>query len=82
MQWCCAGRNSNVFREYIGAEFTGVKLADVPVDENVEVHMILAFAIDYTTDNSPSPTDGHFNIFWDSDNLTPQAVQTITGGQA
>lgn len=58
-----------------------MKLADVPVDENVEVHMILAFAIDYTAGDSPSPTDGHFNIFWDSHNLSPQAVQAMKGNR-
>ncbi|KAH7863276.1 hypothetical protein Vadar_015601 [Vaccinium darrowii] len=70
--------NSNLFREYIGAEFNGVKFADVPINSNVEFHFILAFAIDYTTSSSPpSPTDGNFNVFWDSVNLSPDQVSSI-----
>ncbi|XP_052184269.1 chitinase 2-like [Diospyros lotus] len=70
--------NSNLFREYIGAEFNDVKFSDVPVNSNVEAHFILAFAIDYTTSSSsPSPTNGQFNIFWDSDNLSPSQVSSI-----
>ena len=53
----------------------GVKLSDVPINLAVEVHFILSFAIDYTTGSgSPSPTNGKFNIFWDTGSLTPQAV--------
>lgn len=66
---------SGLFREYIGAEFNGVKFSDVPVHSNVEFHFILSFAIDYTT--SPSPTNGNFNVFWDSDNLSPSQVSSI-----
>ncbi|KAE9463490.1 hypothetical protein C3L33_04595, partial [Rhododendron williamsianum] len=69
--------NSNLFREYIGAEFKNVTFADVPINSPVEFHFILSFAIDYTTNSSPSPTDGIFNIFWDSDNLTPSQVSSI-----
>lgn len=73
-----ASQNSDIFREYIGAEFNGVKFTDVPVNSNVQFHYILAFAIDYTTSSSSaSPTNGNFNIFWDSDNLTPSAVRNI-----
>ncbi|PHU03325.1 Chitinase 1 [Capsicum chinense] len=68
--------NSNTFREYIGAEFNGVKFSDVPIRSGVEFHFILSFAIDYTT-SSPAPTNGQFNIFWDTDNLTPSAVSAI-----
>ncbi|XP_020092761.1 chitinase 2-like [Ananas comosus] len=69
--------NSNLFREYIGAEFNGVKFSDVPVNQNVEFHFILSFAIDYTTSTSPSPTNGRFNIFWDSNNLSPAQVASV-----
>lgn len=69
--------NSNLFREYIGAEFNGVKFSDVPVNQNVEFHFILSFAIDYTASTSPSPTNGRFNIFWDSSNLSPAQVAAI-----
>lgn len=69
--------NSDLFREYIGAEFNNVKFTDVPINQNVEFHFILSFAIDYDTSSSPSPTNGNFNVFWDTDNLTPSAVTTI-----
>ncbi|KAK1373656.1 2S globulin, Glycoside hydrolase, chitinase active site protein [Heracleum sosnowskyi] len=68
--------NSDIFREYIGAEFNNIKFSDVPINPNVEFHFILAFAIDYTT-SSPSPTNGKFNIFWDSDNLGASQVSAI-----
>uniref|UniRef100_A0A7N0RA66 GH18 domain-containing protein n=1 Tax=Kalanchoe fedtschenkoi TaxID=63787 RepID=A0A7N0RA66_KALFE len=72
----CAAPNSNLFREYIGAEFNGVKFSDVPINPDVDFHFILAFAIDYTS-SSPSPTNGQFNIFWDSDNLSPSQISDI-----
>ncbi|XAR59039.1 Chitinase [Bertholletia excelsa] len=70
-------RNSNLFREYIGAIFNGVKFSDVPINPGVEFHFILAFAIDYTNLSSPAPTNGKFNVFWDSDNLGPSQVSAI-----
>ncbi|KAM7280807.1 hypothetical protein ACFE04_007941 [Oxalis oulophora] len=68
-----------LFREYIGAEFNDVKFSDVPINPNVQFHFILSFAIDYHTSSSPSPspTNGNFNVFWDSDNLSPSAVSSI-----
>ena len=72
-----APKNSNIFREYIGAEFNNVRFTDVPINSNVEFHFILSFAIDYTTSSTPSPTNGKFNIFWDSDNLSPSQVSSI-----
>ena len=72
-----APKNSNLFREYIGAEFNNVRFTDVPINSNVEFHFILSFAIDYTASSSPSPTNGKFNIFWDSDNLSPSQVSSI-----
>jgi hypothetical protein len=71
------GSSSNLFREYIGAEFNNVKFSDVPINSNVEFHFILSFAIDYDTSSSPSPTNGNFNVFWDSDNLSPSQVSAI-----
>lgn len=68
---------SNLFREYIGAEFKNVKFSDVPIHSNVDFHFILSFAIDYDTSSSPTPTDGNFNEFWDTDNLSPDAVSAI-----
>ncbi|TKY48471.1 Chitinase 2 [Spatholobus suberectus] len=73
-----ASSNSNLFREYIGAEFKDVKFSDVPINPNVNFHFILSFAIDYdTSSGSPSPTNGKFNIFWDSQNLSPSQVSSI-----
>ncbi|KAH6836561.1 hypothetical protein C2S53_005180 [Perilla frutescens var. hirtella] len=69
--------NSNLFREYIGAEFKNVGFSDVPINSGVEFHYILSFAIDYTTSSSPSLTDGKFNVFWDTDNLSPDRVAAI-----
>ncbi|KAG1358632.1 Chitinase 2 [Cocos nucifera] len=69
--------NSNLFREYIGAQDKGVKFTDVPINPNVQFHFILAFAIDYTTSTPYSPTNGQFNVFWDTVNLTPSAVASI-----
>ncbi|KAF6171049.1 hypothetical protein GIB67_014629 [Kingdonia uniflora] len=68
---------SNLFREYIGAEFNNVRFKDVPINPDVEFHFILSFGIDYTTSSSPSPTNGKFNVFWDSDNLSPSQVSSI-----
>ncbi|KAJ1379922.1 Glycoside hydrolase family 18, catalytic domain [Sesbania bispinosa] len=68
---------SKLFAEYIGDEFKGVKFSDVPINPNVNFHFILAFAIDYGTSSSPSPTNGKFNIFWDSQNLSPSEVSSI-----
>ncbi|KAK6137860.1 hypothetical protein DH2020_028399 [Rehmannia glutinosa] len=73
-----ASNNSNLFREYIGAEFNNVKFSDLPIHSGVEFHFILSFAIDYTTSSSSaSPTNGKFNIFWDTNNLTPSQVSAI-----
>ncbi|KAI4379538.1 hypothetical protein MLD38_005819 [Melastoma candidum] len=67
-----------LFAEYIGAQFNGVKFSDVPVNTNVPFHFILAFAIDYDSSTSPpTPTNGNFNIFWDSTNLSPSDVSAI-----
>lgn len=71
-----APTNSDLFREYIGAEFNNVKFSDVPINPNVEFHFILSFAIDYDSSGS-SPTNGKFNIFWDSGNLSPSQVSSI-----
>ncbi|KAL2332080.1 hypothetical protein Fmac_019661 [Flemingia macrophylla] len=70
--------NSNLFREYIGAEFKDVKFSDVPINQNVNFHFILSFAIDYdTSSGTPSPTNGKFSIFWDTQNLSPSQVSSI-----
>ncbi|EEF30545.1 chitinase 2 [Ricinus communis] len=70
-----APANSKLFREYIGAEDKAVKFSDVPINSNIEFHFILSFAIDYTS--SASPTNGYFNVYWDTENLTPSDVSSI-----
>ncbi|KAL0928210.1 hypothetical protein M5K25_000082 [Dendrobium thyrsiflorum] len=70
-----APNNSVLFREYIGAEFNGIKFSDVPINPSVDFHFILSFAIDYSSDGSSS-TNGDFNVFW-ADNLTPDQVSAI-----
>ncbi|KAF6150571.1 hypothetical protein GIB67_030372 [Kingdonia uniflora] len=70
--------NSKLFREYIGAEGKNVRFSDVPIYPNVDFHFILSFGIDYTTSiSSPSPTNGNFSVFWDTDNLTPSQISSI-----
>ncbi|XP_028779633.1 chitinase 2-like [Neltuma alba] len=69
--------SSGIFGEYIGAEFKNVKFSDVPINPNVQFHFILSFAIDYDSSASPSPTNGKFNVFWDSGNLSPSQVSSI-----
>ncbi|BAT90662.1 hypothetical protein LR48_Vigan08g158500 [Vigna angularis] len=68
---------SNLFREYIGAEFNNVKFSDVPINPSVQFHFILSFAIDYDTSSTSSPTNGKFNVFWDTDNLNPTQVSAV-----
>ena len=68
--------NGKLFREYIGAEFNDVAFSDVPINDGVEFHYILSFAIDYNADGSQS-TNGNFNVFWDDQKLTPDAVLAI-----
>nr|XP_043637611.1 chitinase 2-like [Erigeron canadensis] len=66
-----------IFREYIGANFENVRFSDAPINPNIQVHFLLSFAIDYTTGSFPKPTNGKFNVFWDSDNLGPAQVLAI-----
>lgn len=63
-----------LFREYIGAEGNNVKFTDVPINPDVTFHFILAFAIDYTGEETPRPTNGDFRVYWDSGNLNPAQV--------
>lgn len=49
----------------------------MPINSSVEFHFILAFAIDYTNDNNPSPTNGKFNIFWETKNLGSAQIASI-----
>lgn len=73
-----APAKSKLFREYIGAEGKNVTFSDVPINPKIDIHFILSFAIDYTSSSSPpSPTNGVFKIFWDTENLTPSHVSSI-----
>ncbi|RWR72975.1 2S globulin [Cinnamomum micranthum f. kanehirae] len=65
--------NSKLFREYIGAESDSVKLTDMPINSDVKVHFILAFAIDYAN----GTTNGKFNVFWETNNLKPADIVSI-----
>ncbi|KAF4354608.1 hypothetical protein F8388_009599 [Cannabis sativa] len=69
--------NTNVFTEYIGAEFNNVKFSDVPINPTLQFHFLLSFAIDYDTSSGSTPTNGKFNVFWDSNNLSPSHVSAI-----
>ncbi|XXG46787.1 hypothetical protein AAC387_Pa02g1541 [Persea americana] len=69
----CNAANSKLFREYIGAESDSVKLTDMPINSDVEVHFILAFAIDYAN----GTTNGKFNVFWKTNNLKPADILSI-----
>ncbi|KAJ3674729.1 hypothetical protein LUZ60_005345 [Juncus effusus] len=69
--------NSKLFVEYIGAEFNNVRFSDMPINTKVDVHFILSFAIDYTSSKPYSPTNGKFNVNWDSQNLSPSQVSSI-----
>lgn len=73
-----SGANSNHFTEYIGAKFRGVKFSDVPINSSVNFHYICAFTIDYSVATTPpTPTNGEFGVFWDTENLSPDAVSAI-----
>nr|GMD67151.1 chitinase 2-like [Ipomoea batatas]GME19497.1 chitinase 2-like [Ipomoea batatas] len=70
--------SSNLFREYIGAEYKNVTFSDVPIHPKLDFHFLLSFAIDYTDDvSSPQPTNGLFSAFWDTGNLTPTRISSI-----
>ncbi|CAL1403265.1 unnamed protein product [Linum trigynum] len=66
-----------LFREYIGAEGVNVKFSDVPINSSVEFHFILSFAIDYTDSSRPTPTNGIFKPYWDTQNLALSQVSSI-----
>ncbi|GJM84548.1 hypothetical protein PR202_ga00229 [Eleusine coracana subsp. coracana] len=54
-----AAANPNLFRDYIGAIYNGVKFTDVPINPKVRFDFILAFVIDYTPpprSRRPRPT--------------------------
>ncbi|KAM6578739.1 hypothetical protein CsatB_030576 [Cannabis sativa] len=69
--------NTKLFTEYIGAEFNNVTFSDIPINPTLQFHFLLSFAIDYDTSSGLTPTNGKFNIFWDSNNLSPSQVSAI-----
>ncbi|KAF0892050.1 hypothetical protein E2562_013446 [Oryza meyeriana var. granulata] len=72
--------NGYLFREYIGAQFTGVRFSDVPINPGLSFNWILSFAIDYTAPGggaTPAPTNGVFAPFWDTGNLSPADVAAV-----
>jgi hypothetical protein len=69
--------NGYLFREYIGAQFTGVRFSDVPVNPGLSFNFILAFAIDYTAPPAPVQTNGVFSAFWDTANLSRSDVAAV-----
>uniref|UniRef100_A0A0D3HDP4 GH18 domain-containing protein n=1 Tax=Oryza barthii TaxID=65489 RepID=A0A0D3HDP4_9ORYZ len=72
--------NGYLFREYIGAQFTGVRFSDVPINPNLSFNFILSFAIDYTSPAggaTPAPTNGVFSPYWDTANLSPADVAAV-----
>uniref|UniRef100_A0A0E0EXW6 GH18 domain-containing protein n=1 Tax=Oryza meridionalis TaxID=40149 RepID=A0A0E0EXW6_9ORYZ len=72
--------NGYLFREYIGAQFTGVRFSDVPINPNLSFNFILSFAIDYTSPDggaTPAPTNGVFSPYWDTANLSPSDVAAV-----
>ncbi|OIT27249.1 rubisco-associated protein, partial [Nicotiana attenuata] len=63
-----------VMMEYIGATGKPITFDDVPIDEGIEFHFILGFAID--ADDLGNPQNGIFSPYWAS-NLTPDSVASI-----
>lgn len=54
----------------------------MPINSKVEFHFILAFAIDYTDENHPSPTNGKFNVFWETNHLGPGQIGSFKGSNS
>ena len=54
----------------------------MPINSKVEFHFILAFSVDYTNGNSPSPSNGKFNIFWESNHMGPGEIASIKNGHS
>ncbi|KAJ6918567.1 hypothetical protein NC651_012730 [Populus alba x Populus x berolinensis] len=68
---CC---DAKVMMEYIGATGQPVTFNPAPVEDNINFHFILGFAID--ADPSAKPQNGKFSPYW-VDTLTPQSVAAI-----
>ncbi|CAI9283512.1 unnamed protein product [Lactuca saligna] len=66
--------NGKVFMEYIGATGKPVTMDEVPIDDGIDFHFILSFAID--ADASGNPQNGIFKPYWAS-SLTPESVAAV-----
>ena len=60
--------------EYIGATGVQVKFDPVPIEEGIDFHFILSFAID--ADPSGKAQNGTFSPYW-ADTLTPASIAAI-----
>ncbi|GLT72314.1 hypothetical protein SLA2020_442610 [Shorea laevis] len=60
--------------EYIGASGVPVTFDPVPIEDGIDFHFILSFAID--ADPSGKPQNGTFSPYW-ADTLTPASVAAI-----
>ncbi|XP_019160937.1 PREDICTED: chitinase 2-like [Ipomoea nil] len=70
-QQLCHGK---VFMEYIGATGKPVTFDQVPIEQGIDFHFVLSFAID--ADPSANPANGTFSPYWAS-TLTPDSVAAI-----
>ncbi|KAL3528057.1 hypothetical protein ACH5RR_012713 [Cinchona calisaya] len=66
--------DAKVMMEYIGATGVPVKFDAVPIEEGIDFHFILGFAID--ADPSGNPQNGTFSPYWAS-TLTPESAAAI-----
>jgi hypothetical protein len=67
----CDGK---VMMEYIGATGIPITLDDVPIEDDIDFHFILSFAID--SDRSGNPQNGKFSPYWAS-TLTPSSIADV-----
>lgn len=65
---------SKVMMEYIGATGAPVTFESVPIQDEIDFHFILGFAID--SDPSGNPQNGTFSAYWAS-TLTPDSVSQV-----
>ncbi|CAK9146935.1 unnamed protein product [Ilex paraguariensis] len=66
--------DGKVMMEYIGATGVPVTFTPVPIEDGIDFHFILSFAID--TDSSGNPQNGTFSAYW-APTLTSESVAAI-----
>ncbi|KAL4276771.1 hypothetical protein HN51_059419 [Arachis hypogaea] len=71
LQSCDGGK---IMMEYIGATGAQVTFNSVPIEEGIDFHFILGFAID--ADASGNAQNGKFSAYW-TESLTPESVAAI-----